>query len=126
MAGNEDVTIGEVYRLVLEIRKDMREQGKDYLPFKLYASERDAMREDIKELGTEIGELRTALELERNERIKSEQAREKADLENEQKQNRAASERRLQWTLAIVGPIVAMMISLVGTAASLGLFHTAP
>lgn len=126
MAGNEDVTIGEVYRLVLEIRKDMREQGKDYLPFKLYASERDAMREDIKELGTEIGELRTALELERNERIKSEQAREKADLENEQKQNRAASERRLQWTLAIVGPIVAMMISLVGTAASLGLFHTTP
>lgn len=104
----------------------MREWQKNFLSVNLYNSERDSLRDDIKDVGKEVGDLRTALELERNERIKAEQLREKADLEAEQRQNKAASERRLQWTLAIVGPIVAAMISVVSAAISLGLLHTAP
>lgn len=122
----DDVTVGEVFRAVQSLQRDMREWQKNFLSVNLYNSERDSLRDDIKDVGKEVGDLRTALELERNERIKAEQLREKADLEAEQRQNKAASERRLQWTLAIVGPIVAAMISVVSAAISLGLLHTAP
>lgn len=125
MVADDDVTVGEVYRAVLEIRKDLRENNKNYVPLTLYNSERDAFRDDLKSLGQEVANLRTSLELERDARIKAEQTREKADLQQEQQRSKAASERRLQWTLVIVGPIVSAMISIVAAATSMGL-HIGP
>lgn len=111
MAG-DDVTLGEVYRLIQGLQKDIRDQNTRFVPIDLYNSEREALREDIKELNAALTEAKTEIATERNARIKTEQERDKD-----------ASSKRLQWTLVIVSPIVSIMVTWFLTSA--GLIHGA-
>lgn len=101
MVGGENVTLDEVYRLILALQKDVREQAKSSVPLDLYISERDATREDLKEAAKDLEQLRAEIHAERDARVLA-----------EQEKNREASGRRLQWTLIVVGPFLSGIVTL--------------
>lgn len=112
MVGDNDITLGEVYRLVEGVRKDLREQNSKFIPVDLYISERDGLREDVKELNNALTEARAEIGVERNARLAAEQER-----------DRDASSRRLQWTLVVASPIASILVTWFLTSA--GLIHGA-
>ena len=112
MANDNDITLGEVYRLIEGIKKDIREQNSKFVPVDLYVSEREGLREDVKELNTALAEAKGEITVERNARLQAEQER-----------DRDSSSRRLQWTLVIASPIASILVTWFLT--STGLIHGA-
>lgn len=67
MAEEDISTIGELGRLIRTLQQDVRDIPKSFLALQVWEVEKRAMEESRRNLGREIGELRSA-----NERVKAE------------------------------------------------------
>lgn len=62
MTNDDEVTTGELRRLILGLRDDFREIPKSYLALQVWQVEKAALDERDRAKGREIGELRTKIE----------------------------------------------------------------
>lgn len=75
---DEDVTLGEVYRLIVSLQKDVREQSRSFMTLELWASEKRGLDDRDARKGIEIRDLKSenaALEarIDADKRVKSQQ-----------------------------------------------------
>jgi hypothetical protein len=62
MAGDEEVTLGEVYRLILGLQKDFRESAARSMSLQLWEVEKRSFEEKFASQGGEIAKLQSQIE----------------------------------------------------------------
>jgi C4-dicarboxylate-specific signal transduction histidine kinase len=129
MAGDEEMTVGELGRLVKGLAAEIREDRKSYLALAVWQVEKSNFEERFRNQGREIGELRTTLKTMETEKDAEHKALniELAAVRKEgAERTEAARKARAQTWLAIGLSVLGVILAVGGNLVTNALIGGAP